>query len=68
MTESGSHIRLFFGLKEVARMLNISERTLRREIQRGNFPQPVKIANRCMISRSGLDAYLQQKGVSDDVG
>lgn len=46
-------------LHEVAARLKVHVRTIRREVQRGNFPKPVKVVNRMRFFQSEVDAYLQ---------
>lgn len=47
-------------LKEAARRLSITTRTLYREIAARRFPAPLKIGRASRVLESDLAAYLQQ--------
>lgn len=49
----------FLTLKEVAKLLRITQRTLERLIASGQFPRPLKIGKCSRIPKSDFDDYLQ---------
>lgn len=49
-------------VQEVAAILHVVPRTVRREIERGNMPA-VKIGNAVRIRESALDWYLDSRAV-----
>jgi len=48
-------------VKEATELLNVSERTIRRMIKRGDFPNTYKRDQKIWIPQSDIDAYLQQQ-------
>jgi predicted DNA-binding transcriptional regulator AlpA len=60
-TLSPSHEERLIDFKETAHLLgDISERSVRRLIARGDLPQPVKVLSAPRIYRSEVFAYLEK--------
>lgn len=47
-------------IKDAAKRLAISPRTIHREISAGRFPRPVKIGRASRVPVSALEAYIQR--------
>ena len=47
-------------IKEVAAYLNVSVRTLERELSAGTFPQPVRIGRLRRWRQEDIDQYLER--------
>jgi excisionase family DNA binding protein len=53
-----SEIRPPYSTKEVAKLLRISEQTIRKEIRAGHFPG-IKCGRKWLVPRGQLERYLQ---------
>ena len=53
-------------VRETARLLGISRRTLEREISRKRFPPPVKIGSKSLHHLSEVEAYIAQLRAARD--
>ena len=58
--------RQYFTLGQVAAILGLSVRTVRREVQRGRFPRPVKFGARRLIVRAEFEELMQRKARERD--
>lgn len=58
LTRVNSISPAFYTLDQVATMLGLSTRTVRREIERGKLPTPVRIASRLRIPADQLQACI----------
>ncbi len=53
--------RLAYTLREVAAKLGVHERTVKRAIERGELPRPIRLGTCVRIPAAELDAFLARK-------
>lgn len=54
-------------VRDTARRLGVSRRTLEREVSRGKFPPPMKIGTKSVYGLSDLRAYIEKLKASRGV-
>jgi excisionase family DNA binding protein len=60
LTLAGWRDRLLLGFEEVARLLDVSTRTVRRLVAMGELARPVKVRKSSRLRVSDIEVYLQR--------